>query len=199
MPSAPPALPPPPPAPCTVAAAQWLVSEVYYTRYTETASCCPADAPQRQCFFNSIWNKEHIKSLHISWKEDIDTEGRGGYFDEFGIIRDIVQNHLLQLFIFSCMDQPSDPSAEHITAAKVAFLQSVQTLAMQDVVLGQFEGYLSDETVPEGSKCPTYAAVSLAVDNETWKGVPMMITAGKGLSGERAFPVDAPSKLSRCP
>ena len=53
---------------------------------------------------------------------------------------------------------------------------------MEDCVLGQFEGYLADETVPEGSKCPTYAAVSLTVNNDRWKGVPMMITAGKGLS-----------------
>lgn len=55
----------------------------------------------RGTFFDSIWSKEHVESLHVSWKEDTDTEGRGGYFDEFGIIRDIMQNHLLQLFMFS--------------------------------------------------------------------------------------------------
>lgn len=58
----------------------------------------------RGVFFDSIWSKKHVESLHVSWKEDIDTEGRGGYFDEFGIIRDIMQNHLLQLFMFSAME-----------------------------------------------------------------------------------------------
>ena len=69
-----------------------------------------------------------------------------------------------------------------IAANKVEFLKAIDTLKMEDCVLGQFDGYLADETVPQGSKCPTYAAVSLTVNNDRWKGVPMMITAGKGLS-----------------
>ena len=167
-----------------------------------------------------------MESLHVSWKEDIDTEGRGGYFDEFGIIRDIMQNHLLQLFMFRCakaspcLSLSSRPSAHHclalrprcltvllrhsameigdgsseaVAANKVDFLSQVEVLKMEDCVLGQFDTYLDDETVPEGSKCPTYAAVSLKVNTERWKGVPCLITAGKGLS-ERTCTVEATLK-----
>jgi glucose-6-phosphate 1-dehydrogenase len=151
---------------------------------------------QRGCFFNSVWDNRCIQSLHVSWKEDIDTEGRGGYFDEFGIIRDIVQNHLLQLLMVACMDPPADPTAEAVAQAKVAFLRCVSTVQMSDVVLGQFEGYLQDKTVPEGSRCPTYAAISFTVDNDRWRGVPIMITAGKGLS-ERTCTVSILSLLSK--
>ena len=181
----------------------------------------------RQTFFDSIWSKEHVESLHVSWKEDIDTEGRGGYFDEFGIVRDIMQNHLLQLFMFRCAKaspclsissrlsanhclaprprcltvlllrhsamEIGDGSSEAVAANKVDFLSQVEVLKMEDCVLGQFDTYLDDETVPEGSKCPTYAAVSLKVNTERWKGVPCLITAGKGLS-ERTCTVEATLK-----
>ena len=83
---------------------------------------------------------------------------------------------------FRCAHLRGRSSDEAIAANKVDFLKAVDVIKMEDCVLGQFEGYLADETVPEGSKCPTYAAVSLAVNNDRWKGVPMMITAGKGLS-----------------
>lgn len=80
----------------------------------------------------------------------------------------------------SVCDCPRSDAA--IAANKVEFLRSIKSLKMEDCVLGQFEGYLADETVPEGSRCPTYAAVALTVNNSRWKGVPMIITAGKGLS-----------------
>ena len=113
-----------------------------------------------------------MESLHVSWKEDIDTEGRGGYFDEFGIVRDIMQNHLLQVFMFIAIEPPADMTATGLTAAKVELLKAVETLGLEaGVFLGQFAAnkwtvggvehsepdYLDDETVPEGSKCPTFA------------------------------------------
>ena len=94
---------------------------------------------------------------------------------------------------FRCAHLRGRSSDEAIAANKVDFLKAVDVIKMEDCVLGQFEGYLADETVPEGSKCPTYAAVSLAVNNDRWKGVPMMITAGKGLS-ERTCTVEATLK-----
>jgi glucose-6-phosphate 1-dehydrogenase len=134
----------------------------------------------RGVFFDEIWNNEHIASLHVSWKEDIDTGGRGGYFDQSGIIRDIMQNHLLQLFTFLTME-PSHSDTDAL-ANKIDLLKAVGSIKMDDTFLGQFDGYLQDETVPNDSRCPTYAAARLTVDNQRWRGGPMLITAGKGLS-----------------
>lgn len=151
--------------------------------------------------FEPIWNKNHIKSIEITFKEDLGTGGRGGYFDKFGIIRDIMQNHLLQVFMFLGMEPPSSNSAEDVVAAKVDLLKAVETLTLEKgVFLGQFgpnswkmqgeehiePGYLDDQTVPEGSRCPTFAALVLRVNNERWQGVPFLMKAGKGLDERMA-------------
>ncbi len=141
--------------------------------------------------FEPMWTAKHIESVQIVFKENIGTEGRGGYFDGFGIVRDIVQNHLLQAFMFLAMEPPEAMTAAAILAAKVELLRQVRTLDLHDgsVFLGQFgasvdracRGYLEDETVPQGSRCPTFAACVLSVDNERWRGVPFLLSAGKGL------------------
>mmetsp|Transcript_11227 Transcript_11227/g.21160 ORF Transcript_11227/g.21160 Transcript_11227/m.21160 type:complete len:706 (-) Transcript_11227:141-2258(-) len=146
--------------------------------------------------FEPLWNNKHIESVEITFKEDLGTEGRGGYFDGFGIIRDIMQNHLLQVFMFLGIEPPVDMGAAGITAAKVNFLKAVETLTLEKgVFLGQFganswnvagvqhseSGYLDDETVPKGSKCPTFAAIVLRINNARWAGVPFLMKAGKGL------------------
>lgn len=150
--------------------------------------------------FEPLWSGKHIESVQITFKEDIGTEGRGGYFDGFNIVRDIVQNHLLQAFMFLAMEPPAAMTAAALTAAKVELLRSVSTLDLHPhpsvegepptshgVFLGQFaagsgqKGYLDDQTVPTGSRCPTFAACVLAVDNERWRGVPFLLSAGKGL------------------
>lgn len=145
--------------------------------------------------FAPMWNNQNIASIHVNWKENLGTGGRGGYFDKFGIIRDILQNHLLQVLMFCTIEEPASFSGPAIAAAKCALLKSIKTLSPDDVVLGQFTksmfkefgedkvepGYLDDETVPEGSRCPTYAMLKLVIDNERWKGVPIIMSAGKGL------------------
>ena len=147
--------------------------------------------------FESTWNREYIESVQITFKEDIGLGGRGGYFDTFGIIRDIMQNHLLQVMMWIAMDPPKDMSAAETIAAKVELLRCIKTLRHnpREVFLGQFgpskykvgtkeltePGYLDDETVPHDSRCPTFASLLLQVDNTRWRGVPFLMTAGKGL------------------
>ena len=139
--------------------------------------------------FEPTWNAESVESVEITFKEDIGTMGRGGYFDGFGIIRDIMQNHLLQVFVLCAMEPPASKAPADVQAAKVALLEKVAVLDVRDAFLGQFTedaffeeaGYLDDPGVPDDSVTPTFAAVVLRVDNDRWRGVPFLMKAGKGL------------------
>ncbi|XP_072181726.1 glucose-6-phosphate 1-dehydrogenase-like isoform X1 [Diadema setosum] len=147
--------------------------------------------------FSPIWNRDNIASIIISFKEPFGTQGRGGYFDEFGIIRDVMQNHLLQILCLTAMEKPSSTNAEDIRDEKVKVLKCMQPLRMEDVVLGQYvgdpegegdarEGYLDDPTVPKGSVTPTYALARFMVKNERWDGVPFILRCGKALNERKA-------------
>jgi len=144
--------------------------------------------------FEPIWTRLRIKSVSITFKEDYGTEGRGGYFNNFGILRDVMQNHLLQILALVAMEAPSSLSADDIRDAKTKVLRQVRTISMNDVVLGQYgasedgskPSYLDDDTVPRGSNCPTYAVAVMFVDNERWSGVPFIMKAGKALEERKA-------------
>merc|ERR1712096_576603 len=126
-------------------------------------------------FFGATWNRNHIDNVQISFKEPFGTKGRGGYFDEFGIIRDVMQNHLLQIFCLTAMEKPVSTSSDDIRDEKVKVLKSVPALSLSSCVLGQYIanpdhedqdakiGYLDDPTVPDGSTCPTFAAAVLNI------------------------------------
>lgn len=139
--------------------------------------------------FNAVWNRDHIACVQITFKEKIGTEGRGGYFDNFGIIRDVIQNHLTQIFALVAMDAPKVLNPESIRDAKVDVLKCVAEATAEGCVLGQYTaaedgsmpGYLDDETVPKGSHCPTFAMIRLAINNDRWRGVPFILKAGKAL------------------
>jgi glucose-6-phosphate 1-dehydrogenase len=131
--------------------------------------------------FSSIWNNRYIDRVDIDWREDIGVEGRGGYFDYYGIIRDVIQNHMLQILSLVAMEPPGDLSARRIEDEKVKVLKSIPAVTRDDIVIGQYEGYRDDETVPSDSISPTYAAVRLRIENERWQGVPFYVSAGKGL------------------
>ncbi|MBM4143246.1 MAG: glucose-6-phosphate dehydrogenase [Lentisphaerae bacterium] len=143
--------------------------------------------------FEPIWNRAHVRRVTIEWKEDIGVEGRGGYFDAYGIIRDVIQNHLLQILALTAMERPASVTAGHVGDEKVKVLRAVPPLTPDDVALGQYTagtrrglphpGYTDDPTVPRDSRTPTFAAAALRVDNERWRGVPFVIMAGKGLDG----------------
>ncbi|KIJ56677.1 hypothetical protein M422DRAFT_22833 [Sphaerobolus stellatus SS14] len=136
----------------------------------------------------SSWDKNSISNVQITFKEPFGTEGRGGYFDEFGIIRDILQNHLLQVLSILTMERPVSFSAEDIRDEKVKVLRAIPPIAREDALLGQYvsangkPGYLDDDTVPRNSVCPTYAALTLWIHNPRWEGVPFILKAGKALN-----------------
>jgi glucose-6-phosphate 1-dehydrogenase len=145
--------------------------------------------------FEPLWNRNNIAHVRISWTEDIGTEGRAGYFDAYGIIRDVMQNHLLQMLALAAMEEPLNLNPENIRNEKVKALHAVKPVSLNDIVVGQYtaaeykgvhhKGYLEEEGVPEGSITPTYAAVTLKVRNRRWDGVPFLIRAGKGVSDRK--------------
>jgi len=143
--------------------------------------------------FSSIWNRDNIASVIITFKEPFGTQGRGGYFDNFGIIRDVVQNHLLQILTLTAMEKPVSVRAEDIRDEKVKVLKCIEPMKLEDVILGQYvgnpegegdqkEGYLDDPTVPAGSTTPTYCLGPLYIKNERWDGVPFILRCGKALN-----------------
>eukprot|EP00331_Platyophrya_macrostoma_P004775 CAMPEP_0176414206 /NCGR_PEP_ID=MMETSP0127-20121128/5133_1 /TAXON_ID=938130 /ORGANISM="Platyophrya macrostoma, Strain WH" /LENGTH=551 /DNA_ID=CAMNT_0017794087 /DNA_START=49 /DNA_END=1704 /DNA_ORIENTATION=- len=142
--------------------------------------------------FASLWNNNNIANVQITFKEKIGTEGRGGYFDNFGIIRDVIQNHLTQILALVGMEKPRSLNAEDIRDEKVALLRCVEPVKVSDCVLGQYTaspdgkipGYLEDPTVPKGSKCPTFAIMRLNINNDRWRNVPFIIKAGKALESK---------------
>jgi glucose-6-phosphate 1-dehydrogenase len=144
--------------------------------------------------FEPLWNSTFISSVQIVFKEDIGTEGRGGYFDEFGIIRDVMQNHLTQMLALVGMEPPVSLSAEDVRDEKVKLLRAIAPLDMKNLVIGQFgsdasgknKGYLDDPTVPKGSVTPTFATAVLYVNNTRWRGTPFILKCGKGLNERKA-------------
>ncbi|KAJ6221468.1 hypothetical protein RDWZM_000013 [Blomia tropicalis] len=144
--------------------------------------------------YEPLWNRKSIESVEILFKESFGTYGRGGYFDKFGIIRDVVQNHLLQALVLVAMDEPSTLSAQDVRNQKVKLLKSMRTLVKDDVVLGQYVGnlrsakheesrfgYVDDPTVSNSSQTATYSLTILHIDNDRWRGVPFVIRAGKAM------------------
>lgn len=146
--------------------------------------------------FQPLWSRAYIRNVQICFSENFGTEGRGGYFDNYGIIRDVMQNHLLQVMALFAMEEPASLDAEDIRDEKVKVIRCIRPIEMDNVVLGQYKGrrdgdkqlpaYLDDETVPPGSKCPTFAAMALFIDNARWDGVPFLMKAGKALHKRQA-------------
>uniref|UniRef100_A0A1J3G7H3 Glucose-6-phosphate 1-dehydrogenase n=1 Tax=Noccaea caerulescens TaxID=107243 RepID=A0A1J3G7H3_NOCCA len=141
--------------------------------------------------FEPLWSRQYIQNVQLIFSEDFGTQGRGGYFDNYGIIRDIMQNHLLQILALFAMETPVSLDAEDIRNEKVKVLRSMRPIQLEDVVIGQYKsntkggvtypGYTDDTTVPKGSLTPTFAAAALFIDNARWDGVPFLMKAGKAL------------------
>ncbi|KAH7365067.1 hypothetical protein KP509_18G007400 [Ceratopteris richardii] len=145
--------------------------------------------------FEPLWSRQYIRNVQFLFSEDFGTEGRGGYFDNYGIIRDIMQNHLLQMLALFAMEPPVTLDAEDVRNEKVKVLRSMRKLHLEDTVLGQYKcqmrgnvripGYTEDKTVPSNSITPTFAAAALFIDNARWDGVPFLMKAGKALHNRR--------------
>ncbi|CDH58020.1 glucose-6-phosphate 1-dehydrogenase [Lichtheimia corymbifera JMRC:FSU:9682] len=139
-------------------------------------------------FFSQVWDRKYIDNVQITFKEPFGTEGRGGYFDDFGIIRDVMQNHLLQVLSLIAMERPISTESEAIRDEKVKVLKCIPPVTIDDALLAQYvaangkPGYLEDDTLKnKQSRTPTFAALTLWVQNERWEGVPFIMKAGKAL------------------
>ena len=133
-------------------------------------------------FLEPIWCASYVDRVQITMAESFGVRGRGKFYEEVGAIRDVVQNHLLQVLALVAMDAPRGSDGVAIDAAKVEFLKAVRPLASGDVVRGQYRGYRSEAGVAPDSNVETYAEARLSVDNARWSGTPMLIRAGKCLA-----------------
>lgn len=148
--------------------------------------------------FEPLLNNRYVQCVLITFKEDFGTEGRGGYFDQYGIIRDIMQNHLLQILSLVAMEAPvrvlGEDSSNYVRDAKVNVLRAISPIRREDMILGQYvadesgehPGYLDDPTVNPTSTTPTFALAVMYVNTPRWAGVPFIMKAGKALDNRKA-------------
>jgi glucose-6-phosphate 1-dehydrogenase len=130
----------------------------------------------------SIWNREHVESIQITMAESFGVQGRGAFYDQTGAIRDVIQNHLLQILSNLVMEAPARSDSESIRDEKVKVLKSIAPLHAADAVRGQFVGYRAEPGVASDSQVETFATVRLSIDSWRWQGVPVFIRAGKALA-----------------
>ena len=129
-----------------------------------------------------LWNRRYVSHVHIEMTESFGVEGRGSFYETVGCLRDVVQNHLLQLVCILAMDPPVSMDADAIADEKMKVLRSISPLTHDSIVRGQYDGYREEPGVAADSDVDTYCALRFEIDSWRWAGVPFTIRAGKGMA-----------------
>jgi glucose-6-phosphate 1-dehydrogenase len=147
------------------------VTDISYLRFANT-------------LLEPVWNREHVAGVYVTLAENFGVDDRGAFYDPVGALRDVVQNHLLQVVALIAMEAPAAPGHAALWDKKVEVFRAMADVDPTACVRGQYDGYLDVPAVKEGSTTETYVALRLAIENWRWAGVPFFIRSGKELSEE---------------
>jgi glucose-6-phosphate 1-dehydrogenase len=159
-----------------------LIQNIAITKFTNT-------------FLEPLLNNKYVDHVQVVLSEDVGIEERGPFYDQYGVIRDVIQNHMMQMLSLSTMEAPKKLSGEHIRDEKVKILKAIKTT--KELVVGQYVGYKKEKGIPKNSKTETFAATKLFVNNKRWKKVPFYLITGKKMK-KKITSVYFQFKQARC-